>query len=209
LRSRLEFASCYVYSKRGTSDQALASRHIRDRLKQGFPDALNGAARRIELLQRPGEPLAGWFPADAILVPAPGSAPRVSGGLWVPERLSIALHALGVGAGVAPLVRRVTAVPKSAYSAAGSRPTVERHIASLSVDHRILPPGPLVIVDDVITKGRTLLAIATKLELAYPDREIRAFAAMRYRGFVEDIDDRIAPCIGTIIWSGGDSLREP
>jgi hypothetical protein len=157
LRSPLEFASVYVYSKRGESEQAIQARRIRDRLKQGFPDALAGAARRIESLQAPGGPLAGWFGADAILVPAPGSAPLVAGGLWVPERFCIELLKHGVGGSVEPLIRRTAAVPKSAYSASGSRPSVERHLASLDVERRILPPGPIVVVDDVITKGRTLL----------------------------------------------------
>ncbi len=209
MRSRLEFASCYVCTKRGTSDQAAVSRRIRDRLKQGFPDAVAGAARRIESLQRPGEALAGWLGTSAILVPAPGSAPRVEGGLWVPERLCLELAALGVGASIEPLAKRQIAVPKSAFSAPGSRPTVERHVESLAIDRRLLPPGPLVIVDDVITKGRTLLAIATRLEQAYPNREIRAFAAIRYLGFVDDIDDRIEPCIGEITWDGSDAHREP
>lgn len=209
MRSRLEFASCYVYTKHGTSEQARAARRIRDRLKLGGPDALTGAAERIAQLHTKGSPLEGWISDDAILVPAPGSAPLVQGGLWVPERMCRALIPAGVGGSVATLVTRAKAVPKSAYATVGARPTVAQHIDSLEVGSQLLPPGPLVIVDDVITKGRTLLAVATKLEQAYPDREIRAFAVMRYRGYVEDIDNRIEPCIGAVTWTGDDASREP
>ena len=169
---------------------------------------MTGAAKRIESIQRPGEKLAGWFGSDAVLVPLPGSAPPVPGGLWVPERLCAELLKPGFGAVVEPVVQRVIAVPKSAYSAPGSRPTVQQNFDSLAVDMRLLPPGPLVLVDDVITKGRTLLAVATRLEQAFPDRTIRAFAAIRYRGFVDDIENRIDPCDGRIIWDGEDARRE-
>lgn len=207
--SRLDFASCYVYSKRGQSEQALAARRIRDRVKFGAPDALAGVARRIAQLNRPGQGLSGWFPPDAILVPTPGSAPLLSGGLWVPELICRALRAEGLGADVAPIVSRRVAVPKSAFAAPGSRPSVQRHVDSLNVEDQLMPAGPLLIVDDVITKGRTLLAVASRLRQSYPEREIRGFAVIRYRGFVDEIDDRIDPCTGTITWSDGDAQREP
>jgi hypothetical protein len=79
----------------------------------------------------------------------------------------------------------------------------------MEVEPRIIGPGPLVLVDDVITKGRTLIAAAKRLAKIYPDRSITAFALIRYRGFVDEFESRIDPCIGTLTWADTDVIREP
>ncbi len=56
---------------------------------------------------------------------------------------------------------------------------------------------------------RMLIAAATRLAEIYPDRSITAFAFIRYRGFVDEIESRIDPCIGTLTWADTDVVREP
>jgi adenine/guanine phosphoribosyltransferase-like PRPP-binding protein len=67
----------------------------------------------------------------------------------------------------------------------------------------------IVMVDDVITKGRTLLAAAIRLYEAFPNADIRAFALVRTMGFVPDVRQPLDPCLGVVRWAAGDARREP
>jgi orotate phosphoribosyltransferase len=72
-------------------------------------------------------------------------------------------------------------------------------------------PGPrrIVLVDDVVTKGRTLLAAAARMRDAFPDVDIRAFALVRTMGLVSGVARLLDPCVGEIRWEGGDAYRTP
>jgi len=70
-------------------------------------------------------------------------------------------------------------------------------------------PTRLVLVDDVITKGRTILAAAIRLHEAFPNADIRAFALVRTKGLVSGVADALDPCQGIVRWAGGDARREP
>jgi phosphoribosylpyrophosphate synthetase len=67
----------------------------------------------------------------------------------------------------------------------------------------------MVLVDDVITKGRTLFAAAARLRHEFPQLDIRAFALVRTLGFLSRLDRAFAPCQGVVYWAGGDTRREP
>ena len=49
------------------------------------------------------------------------------------------------------------------------------------------PLTRILLVDDVITRGRTLAAAAMRLHEAFPNAEIRAFALVRAMNFVLDV----------------------
>jgi phosphoribosylpyrophosphate synthetase len=92
------------------------------------------------------------------------------------------------------------------------------HYESIAVTPMVVDREELCLVDDVVTKGATLLAAATRLREAYPNakivafalvRKIVAFALVRTMGFVEDIERIVEPCIGTITRSGDEAVREP
>jgi adenine/guanine phosphoribosyltransferase-like PRPP-binding protein len=71
-------------------------------------------------------------------------------------------------------------------------------------------PSRIVIVDDVITKGATLIAAASALHAAYPDAEIRPFAVLRTMGFRPEVGRILDPCEGVIkLNAAGRSERTP
>jgi predicted amidophosphoribosyltransferase len=133
----------------------------------------------------------------------------VDGGIWPAYNIASALVANGVGAAVLPCLQRLKAVPKSAFAASGSRPKPLDHYDSIAAAKMVADREELCLVDDVITKGATLLAAASRLRETYPNATIVAFALVRTLGFVDNIDRIIDPAVGTITLRGDDAAREP
>lgn len=203
----LTFASCYVYSPGGSGDVSDRSRLLRTLLKESDERFLVKYAVRVRQQVTATSPLAGFLGPHHVLVPIPGSAPcaRESAS----QRLALALLRQGLGFGVWPGLRRLHAVQKSATAVPGSRPTVSAHYESLVVDPRAAIPLHVVLIDDIVTKGRTLLAAAARLQEARPDIHIRAFALVRTMGLVSGVTRLLDPCVGEIQWKWGDAYRTP
>ena len=148
------------------------------------------------------------FAADAVLVPVPGSVPARELH-WGALHLAAALESLGLGARVWPGLRREYAVRKSATAPSAARPTVREHYESFSV---LVPPRPIpriLLIDDVITKGRTALAAAARLQTVLPCADIRTFALIRTLGFADHLERLTSCCHGIVRWTGGDARRDP
>jgi hypothetical protein len=166
----------------------------------------------------------GIFGTGVVLVPVPGSAPA-RGAPWVGERLACCFRELGLAAEVWPVLQRRSAVRKSAFAPAGERPSVLEHYASFALDRaalgqahlgrdtRVRTPREqrlqLTLVDDVITRGRTVLAAAMRLRELFPAAEIRAFAVLRTLGRNEPLSRLPDPCAGEVRWISGDARRVP
>lgn len=157
------------------------------------------------------EELEDLLAPDVVLVPAPRSAPFTPGQRdvsWVPRRICEELIRAGLGQRQEPWLVRHTAVPKSAYSSRGQRPSAQEHHASMRVDRRISDnPARITLVDDVITKGSTLLAGASLLAEAFPDSVVRAFALVRTTswGFSRIVD----PVFGHVTFGRWGARRNP
>lgn len=104
------------------------------------------------------------------------------------------------------LVRR-TAVEKSAYMARGQRPTLADHYRSMEIESRVATADRITIVDDVVTKGTTLLAAATLLAERYPAAEIRGFALIRTKGWA--FQKIVDPVHGMILSTRWGARRNP
>jgi hypothetical protein len=205
----LDYAAALSYSPRGESEVSRKSRAYRDALKRADPVFLQKAAAHVSAQVAKGY-FPGFFGSDATLVPVPGSAPRRDqSSLWVPERLCQSLVATRLAGSVWAPLRRLTAVPKSAYAARGGRPAVQVHVDSLVVDDYLAPTETLVLVDDFVTKGRTLIACASVLGAALPGVRIKAFALIRTMGLVADISQIVDPVVGEIRYVGDDASRDP
>ncbi len=205
----ISFASCYVYSPTGTGDVCERSRLLRTLLKAGDANFMTKYALRVQQQSRDEPPLSGFFGADDVLVPVPGSEPHRPGGLWAAEHLASALINEGLGHVAWPGLRRVCPVRKSGTAPPGARPTVDVHYESFRIEDTPTPPSSVVLVDDVITKGRTLFAAAARVHEAFPGTRIRAFALLRTMGLVASVEHLLDPCKGEIRWVAGDAHRNP
>jgi predicted amidophosphoribosyltransferase len=210
LRS-LEFASCYVYAPCGACPVSARSRSLCAMIKAPKPSLVPLYARCVMRQAQRMPIFAEFFRAIDVLVPVPGSEPSRASREYLPERLADAFVAEGLARSAWTGLCRVSAVPKSATSAPGRRPTVWAHYDSLSVVPGSDLPGDvrLLLIDDVVSKGRTLLAAAARLHEVFPRARITAFALLRTLGFRDHIEDLLDPCVGRIGWRAGDAHRNP
>ena len=205
----VEYASCYVYSPSGAGAVCERSRLLRTLLKAGDAAFMLKYAVRVRQQAEESAQLAGFFGATDVLVPVPGSTPQHAGDSWAAEHLALALVNEGLGGPIWPGLRRVRAVRKSATAAPGDRPTVDVHYESFDIERTPNPPERIVLIDDVVTKGRTLLAAASRVHEALPRAQIRAFALLRTMGMIAGVAQLLDPCKGEIRWRGGDARRSP
>lgn len=207
--SEIAFGALLAYSPRGTADLSERSRNVRSDVKSGHPATLQRAGEVLQLHCAPGQVLGTFFGGDVTLVPMPRSAPLVAGALWPAERICRTIAARGLAVGIAPILKRDVAVQKSAFAPRGERPTVSLHFRSMSA-HPVLDIGQrIVIVDDVVTKGSTALAAASRLAEVYPDRSITLFALIRTKGLIPDIERIVDPVSGMIRLVDDEGARQP
>lgn len=179
LRSSISFAALLTYSPRGNSEVSHRSRQIRDAVKAARSDVLDRCVAKIRDIGGL-EPFLG---PGVVLVPAPRSAPiRDPGTLWPAERICRRFVAAGLGRELMPCLSRTSAVPKSAFAGTGQRPTAPLHHETMSVQRALVRPERITVVDDIVTKGATLLAAVSRVAEAFPEAEVRAFALLRTMG---------------------------
>lgn len=213
--SSLVFASFLNYSPRGRSEISQSSKAFALKLKANrvvVPIFRTTAAEYLVSRIAPGLPgstLAAFFrPSDA-MVPVPTSAVSRPGTVWPAFEVARALVGAGFGCEVLPMLSRRESMRKSAYAPAGSRPTIDEHLDSLSVQRLVGRGERLVLVDDLITKGTTLFAAFLALRKVDPTRDVVAFAAMRTLGLQPEIDRIAEPVVGDIRFNQGGIEREP
>ena len=208
MRSLL-YASCYVYSPCGAGVTCEHSRWLRSSLKAGDAKIMRRYAARVCQQASDSSLLNGFFGARGLLIPVPGSRPYRAGAVWAAQDLAVALVNAGLANATWAGLHRVCAVRKSATAAPGARPTVATHYQSFVIDAQVPSVDHVVLIDDVVTKGRTLLAAAMRVQEAFPHANIRAFALLRTMGLVHGVTQLLEPCAGEIRWKAGDAHRTP
>ena len=212
--TELEFGSLLSYSPRGISEPERNAREVMLHIKYdkyfGKPPILMSNFISDLLKKDIGNlPFSNFFDNEPILVPIPNSSLMQADTLWVPHRLATALHEKGFGMGVANMLHRKIPLPKAATSRPQDRPKAANHCQSLEIQETITLPKHILLIDDVITRGATLLGAANKLNKAYPGVNIRAFAAMRVISEPNDFQDLYNPRIGHITLIGDETYRDP
>lgn len=204
----IEFGSLLSYSSRGTDEKAKDSKQTMyaikyDRMHGDLPMSEYIAkvmAKKLDTL-----PFAKFFTKKTALVPTPKSGLARPHSLWVPQRLVCSMQECDLGMQTKCLVRQ-TSVAKSSTSVPSKRPKPLDHYKSLRVmDTLDDSPDEIVIVDDVITRGSTLIGAAAKLAEVFPDAHIRGFAALRTVSYPDDFSDIFDPCIGKITINDGNA----
>lgn len=165
---------------------------------QGFfpgESMIQFVARRVSEESAQGA-FGDLFGPDVVLVPVPGCAPLVSKNqLWPSWSLCQQMVQCGLASSAIQLVERVKAVPRSSRVPAGAaRPTAAVHAESMSVAPKLLDrPSKLLLVDDVLTRGATMLGAATALQEGYPDSSVMGFAVGRTDRDVEGLASPLRP----------------
>jgi hypothetical protein len=218
--SELRFASFLSYLPKAKSDDEILAKQWMYRIKSDKTLRIESTgeilttseylARRISFLDS-NSPCRSILRSDVILVPVPGCGRQRPGTLWVAERLSISLQANGLGAQVMLWLKRETPVQKSAFANPGERPSVGDHYSSFkTTDANLAGRGAIVLVDDVITRGATMLAAAIRMNESFPNHSIAGFAMLRTMGYSRPFESYVHETSGTITrneW--GDSERNP
>ena len=204
---RLNYSSLLTYCpalKTSPGEGKLAAELVK-RLKNNLPLGRgvflpDMVARLLASLLEGRESLRGVFHGEAILVPVPRSSPIRRGGLWPSLEIARSMQSLGLGR-VSTLLERVKRVLPSSRSSPRARPTPTEHYKSLKVRPVLSDVGEVVLVDDIVTRGHTLMGCAWRIEEAYPGVRIHAFAAIRTVSRKEDFRGLYDPVeLGTITY---------
>ena len=206
--SELEFGALLVYSPRGNEDASRRSKDITLGIKA---DRAGLLAELADLLAERivGSELEGILGPEVVLVPVPKSAPLYPGALWPARRIADELVQRQLGREVLACLERVRAVRESALQPRGGRPSPLDHASSMTATRQLVIPEQITLVDDVVTKGATLLAGASLVRQAFPEAIVRGFALVRTMGLTPEIGEILAPCRGVIREAYGEAVREP
>jgi hypothetical protein len=179
--SAISCASWLVYATRATDEDA---KRVKKLILSIKTDRVHGSSGLpvvhlvIErLAKRLDDTSRAVFGGHPMLVPVPGSSLTKPHTVWPSRRVCEELVRQGLGQDILTIVSRTIAVSKSAGSA--TRPTLDQHLNSLTVQARLSPPSRLLLVDDVVTSGTTMMACAIKLAQAFPGVPVSGFALAR------------------------------
>ena len=213
LLSELIFRTYLTYTPRGTS--AIAKQAQQDML------AIKNEKMHRELKIPASEffvnmikenlkdlPFKHFFGEDVHLTPVPKSALMRPGTLWVSQKIAEELSKHGLGM-VLPCLERLHAVPKSATSQSENRPKAIDHYNTIRVKTTVQRPTKIVLIDDVVTRGATLLGCASLLKEAFPGASIFGFAIVRTMSEEGSFKQIMDPCIGTIELRNSNTFRNP
>jgi predicted amidophosphoribosyltransferase len=185
LLSDLTVGSLLIYPPKGHlsgSQGADRAREVMYQFKSARPDVLKALVAALE--RHADGVLAQVLGPDVVLVPVPGHAPlppSAKSHNWASRDIAQAICDAGLGSEVVTAVRRRVKVAKSAFTAPDQRPTAETHYESLIVESDLVLRGAerIALIDDIVTRGATMLAAASRAAEACQGSKVAGFAAMR------------------------------
>lgn len=213
LLSEIEFGSYLTYCPRGNDDEIRKSKdvmlYIKNESSIGQPPKFM-SRYVVEMIKEKinNLPFNNFFGDNVSLVPVPKSSLVQKDTLWVPDKIARSLvnQKLGI---YCPCLERIKKIPKAAFSKSIDRPRAIDHYNSIKVKSILPRPQQIILIDDVVTRGATLIGCASKLNEIYPNIPIKGFAILRTISKPEDFVSIKQPCIGKITLDNGFTHREP
>jgi hypothetical protein len=214
LLSRVRYGSFLVYSPRGITAVSIESKGVcraikEDRTRWEPPTRViaHTAGRLEERFDTTG--LRSILGPQVALVPAPKSGLLMVGALWPAHRICEELVLRGLGGRILPCLKRIEPVRKSATAAAADRPKAEEHFRTMAAERALNERPPrIAVVDDVITRGASLIAAVSRVKEAFPEAEVAGFALVRTMSLGE-VPQIIDPAVGEIELANDDCRRRP
>jgi len=214
LLSELKFGSYLTYTPRPNSDEGKYAKNYVNSIKMeiGIPtDPPLFMSDRVAKNIKAGideTPLKDFFGRDVALVPVPKSSLMQLNSLWVPLKLATAFSKEGFGT-CYPCLERKNPVNKASYSKPENRPKAIDHYKSIKLKMTLQKPKKIILIDDVVTRGSTLLGCASLLQESFPGTPIIGFAVVRTISDPDNFKKMVEPCIGKITRNGDDTFRVP
>jgi len=138
----------------------------------------------------------------------PGHGVRQPNSFWKARRICEALLTQGFGTDILPILERREPIRKSA--GADERPDPPEHYNTIAVVEKLhAVTAPVVLVDDVITRGSTLMGAYWRLLETHPSADVRAFTVARTLSHVDRIEDVKDPWVGEVRWEHERLHRTP
>ena len=210
--SEIKFGSLLTYTPRGNGSDHNESRTVMRNLKNDVVlKSGNLMSEKIAQIikENLGDyPFSDYFNENTTLIPIPKSSLPQKDDLWVPQRVTTALAKIGLGKSEECLFRE-TPLPRSSKVSAPNRPKTSQHYDSMKVKELLFKPKEIILVDDVITRGATVLGAVNRLAEIFPDIRIRVFAVMRTISNSDEFSKIVDPCTGTVSLIGIDTSRVP
>ena len=207
--SELTFGSYLTYTPRGNNTSRDIMLAIKSESSVGDPPQFISKFVTEKIAnQLPNMPFKGFFSPNTCLIPVPKTTLMQPNTLWVSSKIAqeFSKRKLGV---YCECLKRISPLPKAAFAPQGMRPSAHDHFQSLECQLPLNKPTEIVLIDDIITRGATLIGCANRIRASLPNASIKAFAVMRTVSNPNDFKQIIDPCVGTIKNYSHGTFREP
>lgn len=174
--------------------------------------AIPYTAQRLADYHKTNSVIQQCFAGEILAVPIPRSTPtppKQPDSLWPAMRICEELQKFGLVKDIRPLLVRTQAVRKSATAIAAQRPAMGQHYETIECQSFLIPQHTqrILLVDDVVTRGATLLACYQRLRDVAPNVSIEGFAVARTQSKGE-IDSIVLPARQRCHLVGDQSYRD-
>jgi hypothetical protein len=187
----LKFLTLFRYQPRNDGDSLIVkqSRQFKDNVKTW--SITNSALQRIQEVIKAQE-LDAFFEGEITLVPIPSSSLIKEGTLRPPLEICNLLYKVRPNLEIIDCLKREKAIRKSSLGfKKRDRASVQEHLNSISLSDIFITTNKILLVDDVLTTGTTVISCAKIIKDRYPDSEIAIFSFLRPTKESESIRERI------------------